>query len=527
MARYSLFLKQMIDVKSTFIPFREAGYFTKLIIDYIEGNSELDKLISHRPNVSSFKKAIEERASIDINRTVLHEALLGQHQGVDISSSTKTNIDIITDSNTFTITTGHQLCLFTGPLYFIYKIVSALNTVKKLKEEYPDNNFVPVFWMASEDHDFEEISVANIYNKKLKWEQGMSGAVGRLDTDSINSVLSELKYIVGDKNLGQEFITAIEKAYTPGSSITIATRELIYTLFPNDGLVVIDGDDKSLKNQFKDVMRDELQNQRIEKAIKSTNELLAKNYKIQVNPRPINLFYLSPGSRERVIDVSENLLDEVESNPENFSPNVIMRCMYQERVLPNLAYIGGGGELSYWLQLKSAFELYDIPFPILLLRNSALFIDKKSSKRFTDMGFNLSQLFQDIHQLTKIYVDQSPSDNSLIEDKIIKLKDSINDLLHEAIGVDSSIESSLKGEEKKILNSLDAIDKRIYKARKRKLEDQIARIENIKSKLFPDNGLQERYENIIPFYLKYGEDFIETLKKEFDPFINEFQILSE
>ncbi|NQY09988.1 MAG: bacillithiol biosynthesis cysteine-adding enzyme BshC [Flavobacteriales bacterium] len=511
-------------MQANFVPYSETGFFSPLILDYIDGEDRVKEYYNLPPKIESFKTAIENRSSFITNRTVLHQALLNQHAGVAINDETVANIELLKESNTYTITTGHQLCLFTGPLYFLFKIISMLNMTKQLNSTYPEFNFVPVFWMASEDHDFEEISSINVFQEKITWNQDKEGAVGKLQVDSMATALAQLKLVVGDE---KEILSLIESAYKEGTTLTEATRKLVYSLFPNDGLVIIDGDDADLKSLFKDVMKDELQNERIKDAVNKTNESFTGNYKVQVNPRNINLFLLADGSRTRIESADDELLQELDEHPEKFSPNVIMRCMYQETILPNLSYIGGGGEIAYWLQLKTAFELYNIPFPVLMLRNSVLHIDTKSNKRFNELGFNTTQLFLGIDELVKEFIGRNAEGNHDLDEEMSKINAVFDDLENKAAVIDPTLKDSIKGERKKMQNSLESVSKRMYKAEKRKSEVHINKISSVKEKLFPGGSLQERYDNLIPYHMKYGADFITNLKDHIDPFDLRFLILSE
>ena len=172
------------------IPFKETGYFSEIICDYLEEAPSLQPFYHRFPSITSFKAQIEEKQgsfSDDI-RKVLAAALVKQYEGVETSAKTKKHLSMLKDSNTFTVVTGHQLNLFTGPLYFLYKIISTINLTTELKKAYPEQHFVPVYWMATEDHDFEEINYFNFKGKKIHWNRDASGAVGHLSTEGLKAV---------------------------------------------------------------------------------------------------------------------------------------------------------------------------------------------------------------------------------------------------------------------------------------------------------------------------------------------------
>ena len=172
------------------ISFRNTQYFSNFICDYLDEKPELRAFYNRFPNLENFKPQIEEK-SLSFSaetRDTLVSALREQYQDIEASSLTLQHIESLKENNTFTITTGHQLNLFTGPLYFLYKIISTINFTKQLKEVYPDYNFVPIYWMASEDHDFEEINYFNFRGKKIKWNSNQTGAVGRFHLKGLQDV---------------------------------------------------------------------------------------------------------------------------------------------------------------------------------------------------------------------------------------------------------------------------------------------------------------------------------------------------
>ena len=152
-------------MQSSRISYQNTNKFSKLIIDYLKDEEKLQPFFNRYPTLENFSKQIEEKRNHLINRELLVSVLYRQNQKISLSKETKSNINALLDENTFTITTGHQPCLFTGPLYFIYKIVSTINLCKSLSRKYPNTRFVPIFWIASEDHDFEEISEVRIFKK--------------------------------------------------------------------------------------------------------------------------------------------------------------------------------------------------------------------------------------------------------------------------------------------------------------------------------------------------------------------------
>lgn len=520
------------------IPFHKTGYFSKTICDYLDENKAIEPFFNNFPNLKGFKKQIEEKrmSGRAESRPFLVKSLKNQYQNIKTSKDTEQNIQSLIKENTFTITTGHQLNLFTGPLYFLYKIVATINLAKRLKVEFPKENFVPVYWMATEDHDFDEINYFNFNGRKIRWNKESNSAVGRLSTEGLGDVAQVFKQLLGASKNADYLVKLFKDAYLKHESLTAATRYLVNELFGEYGLVIIDGDDKILKRQFIPFVADELSNQTSFKKVSETIHELGKEYKIQVNPREINLFYLTDKLRARIIyekgiykvvdtNISwtkEGILKELSEFPERFSPNVIMRPLYQEVVLPNLCYIGGGGELAYWLELKAYFEAVKVPFPILLLRNSVLLITEKQFKKAEKLNISIEELFlnqeklinKKVKEISKIKIDFSKQ-KTFLQEQFKSLKNL-------ALKTDKSFVGAVKAQEKKQLNGLEVLEKRLLKAQKRKLKDVVKRIVLLQNQLFPNQSLEERQRNFSEIYEQYGSALIPKLINTLDPLKGEF-----
>ncbi|MCR9183729.1 MAG: bacillithiol biosynthesis cysteine-adding enzyme BshC [Flavobacteriaceae bacterium] len=519
------------------ISYHKTGYFSNLINDYLEQDESVKSLYNRFPKSPEFlNQLLEKKKNYTFeNRTILVEILNKQYQNRTPFEITKENIKALKEPNTFTITTGHQLNLFTGPLYFLYKIISTINLCKELKEAYPEYQFVPVYWMASEDHDFDEINFFNFESKKVVWDREASGAVGELSTESIEQVYKPFAKSLGTSPNAEKIKTLFKNSYLKHNNLSEATRHLANELFGNYGLVILDGNEKELKKLFVPHIKDELFNKTSSELVATTNKeinaLPGKNYKLQVNPREINLFYLKKGLRERIIEKDntflinntqlkfskESLLTEVENHPERFSPNVILRPLYQEVILPNLCYIGGGGELAYWLQLKLYFDKMNVTFPILLLRNSALLLSEKQKNKIEKLNIKVEDLFLPKHQLEEKVTRQISAIKIDFSLQRKHLQQQFKELYELAEKTDKSFIGAVEAQEKKQLNGLDTLEKRLLKAQKRKLSDHLERITKLQDELFPNGSLQERNANFSEFYKEYGEDLIPQLFRELSP----------
>ncbi len=528
-------------MKVTQIPFQKTGFFSKTMLDYLEQKESIQTFYNNFPNISGFQNQIEEKQkSFDVeSRFILADALKNQYKSIEISDKTSENIQGLKLKNTFTITTGHQLNLFTGPLYFLYKIISVINLSEELSEKFPEQNFVPVYWMATEDHDFDEINSFNFDGKKVLWNRKDGGAVGRFSTNGLEDVFEVFSNHLGNSKNAQYLKQLFAVGYLKHQNLADATRYIANELFSEFGLVIVDGDDEKLKELFVPFVKDELEQQTSFKQVTKTIESLEKLYKIQVNPREINLFYLGDNFRERIIfedgiykvnntEITfskEEIFEELKNNPKAFSPNVIMRPLYQEVILPNLCYVGGGGEMAYWLELKGYFDEVEVPFPILLLRNSVQVISEKQASKLKKLNISLEEIFLKQNDL----LSKKVVENSGITVNFLKIQET---LMHQfskfnevAKKTDISFQGAVNAQAKKQFNGIKNLQKRLLRAEKRRQKDLVDRIIVLQNQILPNQSLEERQRNFSEYYLEYGASFIENLKASLRPLQLEFTIL--
>ncbi len=526
-------------MQARYISYQETNAFSALVLDYISGKDQLKSFYNYLPDLNGFAEAIKNHSNKP-DRKVLTASLKRQYAAVRTTQLVNEHIELLADSKTFTITTGHQLNIFTGPLYFIYKIVTAINLAKELKEAFPDYNFVPVYWMATEDHDFEEINHVKIEEKMLTWNKQATGATGRLDTRDILETLSAYKGYLGIGKNGLMLSRLVEAAYTNNTRLSDATRELVDALFSEYGLVCIDADDPLLKKQFSKTIYQDITEQNSFKYITESNTKLEElGHKPQVNPREINFFYMTDQLRERIVEEDglykvmnttisfdkDELQQEINHFPERFSPNVVMRPVYQEVILPNLAYIGGGAEVTYWLQLKANFDFYKVDYPVLLLRNSAMVIDKRSEVRMQMLGISHKSLFADTEALKNEWVRAHVNLQLSLNDEERAISAVFDQIKLNAYKIDKTLSQSADAAKTKALKLITSLEKKMLRAEKRKHKTSLAQIEHLKEKLFPTGVLQERVLNIAPMFVLYGDDFIESLINSFKPLDHQFTIL--
>jgi bacillithiol biosynthesis cysteine-adding enzyme BshC len=514
------------------IALAETNAFSNFFTDYIERKEQLKPYYGLFPEASNFGEQIKLKSKFpQQNRDVLHQALIKQYGKLKITDATSANLKSLKDPNTFTITTGHQLNIFTGPLFFIYKVAAVVNACRKLKELYPTNNFVPVFWMASEDHDYEEIRSFSLYGKKYTWVTDQAGAVGRFNPKSIDKLFGEIPGEIG----------IFKDAYSKHSTLADASRYFVNELFGKDGLVIVDGDDAALKSLFKPVIREDVLKQTPKALVEEKNAgLTALGYHTQVFARDINFFYLDKNVRARLekvndeyvvvdtdIKFSQKEIEElIESNPEKFSPNVILRPVYQEVILPNLAYVGGPAEMIYWLQLKGIFDKFTLPFPILLPRSFALYVEKQHHEKWAKTGLEIADLFKEKNFLFNDWVLKHTHHNLTLGPELKNLDAMMAGIQKRAAGIDATLGPLVSAEMSRITKGVEKIEKKMLKAEKRLHEEKLRQIETVLDALFPNGKLQERTDNFLNFYQK-DPTFVTRMTEVLDPFDFSFNVICD
>lgn len=524
------------------IDFKSSGVLNTLVSDYLSKHSKLRPFYNHFPDMEGFTQAVKTDSYTQLNRKQLADILQAQSLLVNNGSEASSlNIQKLNHPKTYTVTTGHQLCLFTGPLYFIYKIFSTINLAEKLKQQFPDYDFVPVYWMASEDHDFEEVNHFNAFGKTITWKSEQSGAVGDFKTDELKTLLPQIRELLGRSENSDYLITLFESAYLKHNTLSDATRFLVNELFGTYGLVTLDGNDKGFKEQFKEEFKKDLfSHTAFDLVNQSIKELGDNNYHAQVNPRSINCFFIEGGLRTRIekqgdtfnlVGTKRNFTKEemeslLETSPESISPNVVLRPLYQQKILPNIAYVGGPGELAYWLEFKRLFDSHGILFPILMPRNFVTVIDKATSSKINKLQLTVEDLYTSEQELIKQIQVKQHAVFDLNKEKE-NLSAEYARLLEKINSIEKTLSGSVSAELKRSLNGLDRISGKTNRAIRRKLETESRQIAEVKHRLFPDKVPQERVDNFSSLYLTFGKSFFDTLKNNLDPFEQAQIILTE
>lgn len=453
--------------------------------------------------LQDYSAVIRDKALDNTDRSTLADELLRQNRDLPDNAATLANIEALRDENTFTVTTGHQLVMMGGPMYTLYKIAHTIRLAEAMQKQQADHRIVPVFWMATEDHDWEEINhFYPAFGKKRVYPGSFRGPVGRhVLEDSIAETLAEV-----DGELSAFF--------EPGKKYAEAFRAFIHHLFGHTGLVIIDADFAVLKRLFVPAMRRELMGEGMADHIARTDsELESCGYKQQIFARPVNLFYLGDGDRDlihRAEDgsfslkekpqtwTSDEMLALLEAHPEDFSPNVAARPLYQEIILPNLAYIGGWAEMSYWMQLKGAFEAAEVNFPMLVPRMSATMITRTQASAIAALAFQPEDMARPLHELKKLHLMNNWSDAELL-DANAKVYHSFDGLIAYLEGVDPTLAIHIRAQQAKTNKILKKLEKKVHKSLRNQNHQPYDEIEALKAAISPDRSQQQRVLNLTAF----------------------------
>lgn len=526
-------------MKTLSIDIEEIHDLSKRDITYWGSPEEFQPYIEFLPQLEAFDEVIEKRAGHDINRTVLVDSLSNQYKAYSSDQKTIDNIQDLLKENCYTLTTAHQPSLLTGPLYYILKILSVINLSSTLNERYPDKTIVPVFVLGSEDHDFEEIRSFNVYGKTISWDREAKGSVGDLDCEGLKQVIEETKGILGSSSQALELLDKIESEIENFRNYAEFAFRLTHLLFDKFGLVILRMDDPLLKSEIKDIILDDIFSNSSEELVSSTQQKIKNKlgFNAQAYVRPINFYYKTKGTRNRIEETNgiysvlgsdltfteEELKAEVKNHPERFSPNVIARPLYQSKVLPDLAYIGGGGEIAYWTERMDQFKHYNLHFPMLIRRTSALISSEKQLSKYEAAGMSHADLFLSEDKLVKNYINLNSdklNDLSEYKEELEKIYSQISKRIEQ---VDKTLVNTAGAEMSKAIKSIEYLENKVSKALKQKEEVNLNRIKKLKAQLFP-SGLQERKVNVLQFLSSEGIGIIEEMLEHCNPLERKFKL---
>ncbi len=522
------------------IPLTQTGFFSKLVIDYLANEPQLQSLYNFSPDLEGIRKALDQRKQFPVNREALVSVIQKQYQSLPSSDTTNAQIALLADDNTYTVCTAHQPNLATGYAYFIYKIMHTVVLCKHLKQHFPQYNFVPIFYIGSEDDDLDELGFFRFNEHAFRWNNQQAGAVGRMNTESLKPLLQDFFKVLGPPSAYTDMLQELlSTSYLQHNTIAEATQFLVHSLFGALGLIALNPDDALLKQQFLPIIQQEVLAPKAYGLLQQDTALTDAGYKTQAFARPINFFYLKNDLRLRIeqkenryvivgsdISFSEaEIQAEMLQHPERFSPNVILRGLYQETILPNVAFIGGGAEVAYWLQLKSVFDAYKVFYPAIILRQSIQFINSADTQLMRQLGYATAEVFLPTERLVKQRVHAVSTNDWMLAAESQQIETALMQIKDKAKAIDKNLETSIGAALKKMQYQLGIIEKKLYKAEKRNLKIEIDRIYRLKNHLFPNGTLQERNYTFMQEYVHLGPAYFSILEKAILPFGNQFSVV--
>lgn len=519
------------------IPFADVPHFNFKDKFYQAQIKEIKDFISYTPELDTIKEATKGRKNKDVDRDLLYNFLVEEYSKTYTSPQQNFNIERIKESNTFTIATAHQPCLFGGPAYYFYKIFSTIHLAESLNKAHPECYFIPVFVNGGEDHDFEEVNHLNLYGKKVEWTTQQRGSVGRFSLEGLDTALEQLKDVVGNSESGLEFVTLLSHALAQSKDYNEFVFRWVNAYFNKWGLLVVSMDDKRLKAAFRPYMKKEIFQMPSQSLVEETqNKLAAFGFKPQAHAREINIFYLGDGFRERIVNEDgvfminntdltfskEEMEEELEKFPEKFSPNVVMRPLFQEIILPNIAFVCGGGEVSYWIERKTQFDHFGVFFPMVIRRNSIMFVNEKQSESIEKIGLKVEDFVYSETDVIQKFLDENTSTDIHLEKYKIQIQTIIQEIQDLSVNVDKTLEGFVGKEGHNIIKTIENIESKLLKALKNKESVHLNKLSNLYAKLHPEGKLQERHEHFMQFVMHAQHnpsDYLITicnpLKKDF------------
>ena len=486
-----------MDIKT--FPFDKIPQLAIRDVDYQMNPQKFKDFIAFMPDEEGIEQAIAARKNNQTDRTLLYQVLTDQYAVSGLSQKQKIHLEKLKDENTFTITTAHQPVLFTGPLYYLMKMFSVIRLADDLSEKYQQFHFVPVFINGAEDHDFEEIQSTFLFQKKIIWETAQKGPVGRFSTEGLDKVLDQFSEILGDSPKARDIKNLLQSALSKSTNYNEFTFNLIHGLTSDYGLMYVNMDQPAFKRAFIPYFEKELFEQQSERLISETQEkLFGLGYKPQAFARKINLFYFTKeGTRNRIVfedhvfkvvdtDIiwSEAELKKVlYQNPENFSPNVVTRPLYQSAMLPDVVFVGGGGEIAYWMERLSQFQYYGLFFPVLIRRNSAFILTSNIRKTMHKLGLDLGAFFPDEDKIIHDYVQNTSDNHSYFSQEQQVLSESWTRLTEKVVEYDTTLKGYMEAEKVKLSRMVEHVEQKVIRVLKQQEDQKIQQIKNLQQLL--------------------------------------------
>lgn len=534
-----------------FINFSDIPGHQNLFLDYLYEFENVADFFANdfrnRENYLKIFRSISESRQDFASR--IPDIISNQYANLNPSGKTVQNIKKLADKKTLAIVTGQQLGILGGPLYTFYKIITAIKLSQFLSERYDDYNFVPVFWLEGDDHDFNEVRTIKIiddnnslvtvgYKEEIE-EDDLKQSVGLIKLDnSINDFFTALEKELKETEFKSSLLQQLKNCFQEGRTFKDAFRDLIFNYFDNYGLVIFDPQMDEVKQLLKPIFKKEITDFRIHtEQLVHVSATLEELYHAQVKVKPVNLFLRVDEGRHSIEPVEnefrlrrkrksytqEQLLEVLENEPDKFSPNVLLRPICQDYLLPTAFYIAGPSEIAYFAQLKPLYELYNIVEPIIYPRSSLTILENSIAGSLDKFSIGINDVFVDVENVKKRIINsvEQSSVDEMFSDISNQLENSFDQLKEKLFDLDKTIADSSNRYRDKILGTIAELKSKAEKAQQKKYEVTLRQIDRAAVHLFPNSNLQEREINFVYFVNKYGDEF---LKRVFDELqINKFE----
>lgn len=516
-------VQQSNDITTYKIDALESDFLSPILKRYYKNDNFPTELVEQKSD-EDLSKSIASHALFDSTyRQGLVDEIFKQYEKSNISLGSDSlvyqNLIKLNESNTLTVTTGQQIHIFLGPFFVVNKILSCCAEANKLQQTNSDYNYVPVFWMATEDHDFEEIRSARLYNEVYEWDVDSNGPVGRLDPSSLLPLVDQALNRIDQTEENIAFLNTCKNAYSTCKTFADATRQIVHSLFEKTGIVIVDADSAFFKQKYSSTIQKDVVEETCSPFIDENIEILKTHgIKAPINTRPSNHFYLETSMRDRIEKTSdgsyvlvnqnrkiteEEVLRVVNKTPEMFSPNALLRPIYQQNILPNFAYLCGGSEFVYWLELNGLAKELDIPFPRLMLRKSCFFLHQKNMDYLIQEEIPPSFLFLDTENFKQQLLQNSEEKSKLIEDNIATIQKSADQLFELFDTVNNINTKSARKSHNALINKLLELQNS-YNTHRFETNQHLNKIIKIKEKVFGETYVQERHKDVISMVHEMG-----------------------
>lgn len=494
-------------------------------------------------NLAAFQQQTERVRSRDVDRESLVDVLMKQNRDYGCGSQTLKNIDRLTQDHACAVVTGQQVGLFSGPLYTIYKSLTAIKLAEHLNQNCR-GSYVPVFWLASDDHDFAEIDHINLLNEdnqieKIHYESPLSHlkipASKLILTSEISNCIQRLHGLTRNSEFKPNILSHLSDAYQADLSFAEAFARWMTHLFKSYGLVFVDASHSDLKKLGKKVFAHEIAgySPSTKQALETSDKLKQAGYhtQIQLHEGILNLF-LAEKERKTIQSkgddffvkgteqtyIKSELLALPDEKPEIFSPNVLLRPIYQDALLPTVAYIGGPGEIAYFAQMKGVYESFGLPMPVIYPRKTVTLIEKHVDNVLKKYDINVRDIWEDTDKkIQEISKKQIPvSIDEIFRAASSHLGQDLQSIKKEIMGFDPTLEKSVDLASRRMDQQMKFLEEKILRAAKKRNKTVTQQLQKAKNNLYPGNRLQERVLNIVPFLIKYDYVFLDKLYQAID-----------